>query len=111
MLRSGLKIARSLAMEKSQAMPISWPPPTRMPLTRQTTGLSQCRIAVTMSLNRRMYWRYSAGAPAYVSAYSRVLPPAQKARSPAPVKITATAARSLLALRKARITSLTVSVV
>src|SRR6516225_5668244 len=34
------KRARSCATEKSQAMPISWPPPMRMPLTRQITGLS-----------------------------------------------------------------------
>jgi hypothetical protein len=57
-------IARSCATVKSHAMPISWPPAIRMPLTRQTTGLSQCRIAVTMSLNSRMYWRYSSGRPA-----------------------------------------------
>ena len=58
------KRARSCATEKSQAMPISWPPPMRMPLTRQITGLSQARIADTMSLKRRMYWRYSCGWPA-----------------------------------------------
>ena len=58
------KIARSCATEKSQAMPISWPPAIRMPLTRQITGLSQCRIALTMSLNSRMYCRYSSGRPA-----------------------------------------------
>ena len=27
-------------------MPISWPPPMRMPFTRQMTGLSQARIAL-----------------------------------------------------------------
>ena len=58
------KRARSCATEKSQAMPISCPPPMRMPLTRQITGLSQARIAVTMSLNSRMYCRYSCGCPA-----------------------------------------------
>ena len=41
-----------------------WPPPMRIPLTRQITGLSQARIALTMSLNRRMYCRYSCGWPA-----------------------------------------------
>ena len=46
--------ARSWAMEKSQAMPISWPPPIRMPFIRQITGLSQARIVDTMSLNSRM---------------------------------------------------------
>ena len=45
-------------------MPISWPPPMRMPFTRQITGLSQARIAETMSLKSRMYWRYSCGRPA-----------------------------------------------
>ncbi len=49
------KRAMSCAMEKSQAMPISWPPPMRMPLTRQITGLSQPRMAETMSLKSRMY--------------------------------------------------------
>jgi hypothetical protein len=39
------------------------------------------------------------------------LPPVQKARSPTPVKTTATARRSTLARRKARITSLTMAVV
>ena len=58
------KLARSWAIEKSQAMPISWPPPMRMPLTRQMTGLSQPRMALTESLNSRMYWRYSCGLPA-----------------------------------------------
>ncbi|MFO1269199.1 MAG: hypothetical protein U1F67_22080 [Rubrivivax sp.] len=58
------KRARSWATEKSQAMPISCPPPMRMPLTRQITGLSQARMALTMSLNSRMYWRYSCGWPA-----------------------------------------------
>jgi hypothetical protein len=57
-------VARSLATEKSQAMPISWPPAMRIPFTRQITGLSQCRMAVTMSLKSRMYWRYSSGWPA-----------------------------------------------
>ena len=56
--------AMSWAIEKSQAMPISWPPPMRIPFTRQTTGLSQPKIAETMSLNKRMYWRYSCGRPA-----------------------------------------------
>ena len=96
---------------KSQAMPISWPPATRMPLTRLITGLSHSRIAVTMSLNSRMYWRYSSGRPAYTSAYSAVLPPLQKARSPTAVNTTATAARSIDARRNARISSLTASVV
>ncbi len=45
-------------------MPISWPPAMRMPLTRQTTGLSHMRMALTMSLKSRMYWRYSSGRPA-----------------------------------------------
>ena len=58
------KRARSCAIVKSQAMPISCPPAIRMPLTRQMTGLSQCRMAVTMSLKSRMYWRYSSGRPA-----------------------------------------------
>src|SRR6185503_6270719 len=31
--------ARSWATEKSQAMPISWPPPMRMPLTRRIAGV------------------------------------------------------------------------
>ena len=57
------KRARSCATEKSQAMPISCPPPMRMPLTRQITGLSQPRMADTMSLNTRMYCRYSCGLP------------------------------------------------
>jgi hypothetical protein len=57
-------LARSCAMVKSQAMPISWPPPMRMPLTRAMTGLSQPRMAETMSLNSRMYCRYSCGLPA-----------------------------------------------
>ena len=58
------KRARSCATEKSQAMPISCPPPMRMPLTRQITGLSQARMAETKSLNSRMYCRYSCGWPA-----------------------------------------------
>ena len=45
-------------------MPISWPPPMRMPFTRQITGLSQVRMALTMSLKSRMYCRYSCGLPA-----------------------------------------------
>ncbi len=57
-------IAMSCVTEKSHAMPISCPPPMRMPLTRQTTGLSHIRIALTMSLNSRMYCRYSSGRPA-----------------------------------------------
>jgi hypothetical protein len=40
-----------------------------------------------------------------------VLPPVQKALSPAPVKTTQLTSRSLLAARKARITPLTMSVV
>ena len=49
---------------KVAVIPISWPPPTRMPFTRQITGLSQPRTALTMSLNKRiMYRRYSPGAP------------------------------------------------
>jgi hypothetical protein len=44
-------------------------------------------------------------------AYSLVLPPVQKARSPAPVKTTALTARSTEARRKARIAPLTISVV
>ena len=40
-----------------------------------------------------------------------MLPPVQNDRSPAPVKTTATAARSSEARRNARITSLTVAVV
>jgi hypothetical protein len=58
------KFARSCAIVKSHAIPISWPPPIRMPFTRQITGLSQPRMDETMSLNRRMYWRYSCGFPA-----------------------------------------------
>jgi len=57
------KRAWSPAIEKSQAMPISWPPPTRIPFTRQMTGLSHSRMPVTMSLNSRMYCRYSSGRP------------------------------------------------
>ena len=58
------KTARSWLMVKSQAIPISCPPATRMPLTLQMTGLSQWRMAVTMSLKSLMYWRYSSGRPA-----------------------------------------------
>jgi hypothetical protein len=58
------KSARSWAREKSQAIPISWPPAMRMPFTRQITGLSHTRMALTMSLKSRMYWRYSSGRPA-----------------------------------------------
>jgi hypothetical protein len=58
------KIAKSWATEKSQAIPTSWPPPMRIPLTRQMTGLSHVKMALTMSLKRRMYCRYSSGRPA-----------------------------------------------
>ena len=40
------------------------PPPMRIPFTRQMTGLSHPRMLETMSLNNRMYCRYSWGLPA-----------------------------------------------
>ena len=55
------KMARSLEMARSQAIPISWPPATLMPFTRQITGFLQLRIASTMPLNRSMYSPYSWG--------------------------------------------------
>ena len=39
---------------RSAAMPISCPPATRMPLTRQMTGFLQLRMESTMPLNRSM---------------------------------------------------------
>jgi hypothetical protein len=62
--RPGRRPRGSWAMEKSQAMRSPGLPRCACRSTRQITGLSQCRMAVTMSLNRRMYWRYSSGRPA-----------------------------------------------
>ena len=42
-------------------MPISWPPATRIPFTRQIVGFLQPRIASIMPLNRSMYIPYSFG--------------------------------------------------
>ena len=54
-------MARSDEMARSQAMPISCPPATLMPLTRQITGFLQARMESTMWLNSSMYWPYSSG--------------------------------------------------
>ncbi|MBV6410820.1 MAG: hypothetical protein GAKPKEKM_01656 [Rhodocyclaceae bacterium] len=53
--------ARSEVMVRSVAMPISWPPATRMPFTRQITGFLQLRMPSTMALKRSMYSPYSLG--------------------------------------------------
>jgi hypothetical protein len=54
-------MARSEAMARSQAMPISWPPATLMPFTRQMTGFLHARMESTMWLKSSMYWPYSSG--------------------------------------------------
>ena len=48
------KIARSEEIVMSQAVPISCPPATLMPLTRQMTGFLHMRMASTMLLKSSM---------------------------------------------------------
>ena len=55
------KMAVSAEMARSQAVPISWPPATRMPFTRQMTGFLQLSIESTIVLKRSMYSPYSFG--------------------------------------------------
>jgi hypothetical protein len=112
-LGPGLAEAREvLATEKSQAMPISCPPPMRMPLTRQITGLSQCRIAADHVVEQpHVLAVLLRPAGVVLGVLDLVLPPVQNALSPVPVNTTATHVRSFDAARMPRITPFTIAVV
>ncbi|HYH23084.1 MAG TPA: hypothetical protein VD995_31105 [Azospirillum sp.] len=92
--------ASSAATARSQAHISPSPPASACPLTRATMGSVQASIVRNSSA---MKWRGSAGSvrKGVPSAVGLRSPPAQKARSPAPVSTTARTSPSAMAARRA----------
>jgi hypothetical protein len=93
------KTAFSEAMTMSHHSASSWPPPMQKPLTMAMTGTCRPRMVMAVSsmrsFHRWPFWRFRR-----IIAWKS--PPAEKARSPAPVITTATTVRSSRTDRRAR---------
>ena len=77
------------AITMSQASAMSQPPPTATPFTRAITGLSSSRMRRIASCAMRASATMPAESSVESTGRSRCLsPPAQNARSPAPVTTT-----------------------
>ena len=98
--------AFSAAIVRSHIMCRTWPPPIDQPATIATTGLGQVRISRWNSSTLSISLPDSERYPAWPR--TRWSPPAQKARSPSPQRMTTPISGSFLASSSAARISSTV---